>query len=108
MIVKRKMKSRQPVRAKKRPANDWRAAIQRLFAKVSAVHAVFTYEFDDAIHVYSIVERFDDDSCGKIMKQESMLEKAFPDLSFEFHTRAHQGRKPSESGPWSSKLVYLR
>jgi hypothetical protein len=92
-----------PVRRK-----DWRDAIRLYLAKVPQVDAVFVNTASDTIHVYSIVERFRDDSCGELMEQEAKVEKAFPKVSFEFHTRAHQGRKPSESGPWGSELVYLR
>lgn len=108
MIVKKKTK---PRKAAKRPASrpkDWRDAIRMHLAKVPTVDAVFVNDASGTVHVYSIVERFKDDLCGELMEQEAKVEKAFPRVSFEFHTRRHQGRKPSESGPWGSELVYLR
>jgi hypothetical protein len=72
------------------------------------VDAVFVITASDTLQVYSIVAEFEDDSCAQLMKEEAKVEMAFPKLSFEFHTRAHQGRKPAESGPWGSELVYLR
>src|SRR5688572_5298838 len=97
MIVKKNAKPRKPTKPKVRHKEDWRNAIRRYFAKVPGVDAVFVYALSESIHVYSIVEKYEDDSCEQLMKQESKVEKAFPKVPFEFHTRAHQGRKPSES-----------
>jgi len=108
MIVKKKTKPRKSSKPKARRRVDWRDAIRRYFAKVPGVDAVFVNALSEAVHVYSIVEKYEDESCEQLMKQESKVEKAFPKVPFEFHTRAHQGRKPSESGPWGAELVYLR
>jgi hypothetical protein len=104
----KKSKPRKPPTSKPTRAKDWRDAIRLHLAKVPTVDAVFVNTASDTVHVYSIVERFRDESCGELMAQEAKVEKAFPKISFEFHTRAHQGRNPSESGPWGSELVYLR
>ena len=108
MIVKKKTKPRKAPKPKTQSAKNWRDAIRLHLAKVPAVDAVFVSPAGDTIHVYSVVEKFDDESCEQLMKQEAKVEKAFPKVSFEFHTRVHQGRNPSESGPWGSELVYLR
>ncbi len=105
MIVKKKTKSAKP---KKPRVKDWRDALRRHLSKVPAVDAVFVNTATDTVHVYSIFEKFTDDPTGRLLKEESRVEKAFPNVSFEFHTRAHQGREPSKSGPWGSELVYLR
>jgi hypothetical protein len=109
MIVKKpKPKPKKPTKTRARRTKDWRDAIRVHLAKVAAVDAVFANDASGTVHVYSIVEKFEDDSCGLLLTEEVKVEKAFPKVSFEFHTRAHQGRKPSESGPWGSELVYLR
>jgi hypothetical protein len=105
MIAKKTKKAAKPKGAR---AEDWRAAVRRGLAKVAAVDAVFVSTASGTVHVYSVVEKFEDESCGPLLDEESKIEKEFPKVSFEFHTRAHQGRKPSESGPWGSELVYLR
>jgi hypothetical protein len=108
MIVKRTTKSKTSQKPKTTTKKDWRAAICQHFSKVPAVDAVFANALGETIHIYSIVEKFGDESCEQLLKQEDKVEKAFPKLSFEFHTRAHQGRAPDKSGPWGSELVYLR
>ncbi len=107
MIVK-KPKPRKPAKPRARRPKDWRDAIRLRFAKVRGVDAVFANDASGTVHVYSIVEKFGDEDCGQLLKEEAKVEKAFPKVSFEFHTRAHQGRNPAESGPWGSELVYLR
>ncbi len=108
MIVKKKTKPRKSSKPKKPRAKDWRNAIRLHLAKVPAVDAVFVNTASGTVHVYSVVEKFEDESCEQVLKAEAKVETAFQKVSFEFHTRAHQGRKPSESGPWGSELVYLR
>ncbi len=107
MIVK-KPKPKKAAKPRARGPKDWRDAIRLRFAKVRGVDAVFANGASGTVHVYSIVKKFGDEDCGQLLKQEAEVEKAFPKVPFEFHTRAHQGRKPSESGPWASELVYLR
>jgi hypothetical protein len=101
-------KPAKPRKPKKRVAKDWRAALRRHLSKVPEVDAVFVNTASGTVHVYSVVEVLDDHHCGPLMEQEAKVEKAFPKVSFEFHTRVHQGREPCESGPWGSELAYLR
>ena len=108
MTVAKKSKPKKPAKKALAVPKDWREAIRLHLAKVPTVDAVFVNTASDTIHVYSVVERFGDESCGQLLKEEAKVERTFPKVSFEFHTRAHQGRKPSESGPWGSELVYLR
>jgi hypothetical protein len=108
MIVKKTTPPRKLSKPRTPRTKDWRDAIRLHLAKVPTVDAVFVNDASGTVHVYSIVEKFEDDFCEQLLKEEAKVEKAFPKLSFEFHTRAHQGRKPSESGPWGSELVYLR
>lgn len=104
----KKSKPKKPAKARPARPKNWRDAIRLHFARVPTVDAVFVNTVSETIHVYSVVKEFREVYLKGILRQEDLIEKAFPDVSFEFHTRAHQGRKPSESGPWGSELVYLR
>lgn len=108
MIVKKKTKPRKSSKPPTPPAKDWRDALRVHLAKAPGVDAVFVNTVSDTIQVYSVVKEHRESYYKGLLRQEELVEKAFPEISFEFHTRAHQGRKPSESGPWGSELVYLR
>lgn len=105
-----KTAKRKPVGKKEASARpkSWRDAVRKYLSKVPKVDAVFVNDVSGIAHVYSVVEKFGTEDCGLLLKQEAKVEKAFPQVPFEFHTRAHQGRKPGESGPWGAELVYLR
>ena len=108
MTVAKKAKPKEPAKKASARPKDWRDAIRRHLAKAPGVDAVFVNTASDTIHVYSVVKEHREVYYKGILRQEDLIEKAFPEVSFEFHTRAHQGRKPSESGSWGSELVYLR
>jgi hypothetical protein len=108
MIVKKKTKTRKPSKARTRRPKDWREAIRLYLAKAPGVDTVFVDAASDTVHVYSVVKELRDKYYEGLLKQENVIEKAFPDTSFEFHTWVHQGRDPSKSGPVFSELVYLR
>jgi len=107
MIIK-KPKPKKPAKSRARRPKDWREAIRLYLAKAPGVDAVFVSTVTETVHVYSVVKQHREVYYKGIMRQEEAIEKAFPEVSFDFHTRAHQGRNPSESGPWGSELVYLR
>lgn len=110
MIAKKRTKPAKSAKPRARRPKNWRDAVRRYLSKVSAVDAVYVYvsAASGTVHVYSIVEQHGDDSCGPIMEQEDKVEKAFPRVSFEFYTRAHQGRHPSEVASPAWELLYLR
>ena len=108
MILRKKTKTKEPAKASKRPPRDWRDAARRHLAKVRDVDAVFAFPENGTVHIYSVVADIDDKYCKRLMKQEALVEKECPTTSFEFHTRAHQGREPNEAVPWNAELVYLR
>lgn len=108
MIVKKKTKPKKPAKPRSPRRKEWREALRQFLSEVPAVDAVFVNSVSETVHVYSIVEKYEDESCEELLKQEAKVESTFPKVSFEFHTRAHQGRNPGESGPWGSELVYLR
>ncbi|MBI3822482.1 MAG: hypothetical protein HY289_07360 [Planctomycetes bacterium] len=106
--ITKKPEPKKPGRKASVRPKDWRDAIRLHLANVPTVDAVFVNTVSETIHVYSVVKEHREVYLKGILRQEDLIEKAFPEISFEFHTRAHQGRKPSESGPWGSELVYLR
>jgi hypothetical protein len=108
MIVKKKKKPLKPAKPTKHRLKDWRDAIRVHLAKAPWVDAVFAATENGTVHVYSVVKELREKYYEGLLKQEDMIEKAFPEVSFEFHTWVHQGRVPSESGPPFTELVYLR
>ena len=106
--VAKKPKPRKPAKKVSARPKDWRDAIRLHLSKAPGVDAVFVNTVSETIHVYSVVREHREVYYKGILRQEDLIEKAFPEVSFEFHTRAPQGRIPSESGPWCSELVYLR
>src|SRR5438270_756840 len=79
-------------------------ALCRRLSRVEAVHAVYLATDDEGtIHVYSVVPDYCSDLYDKLLKQERLVEKQFPQLTFEFHVRAHQGRQPHGAVPFGSR-----
>lgn len=104
----KKPKPKKPAKKASAPPEDWRDAIRLHLAKAPWVDAVFAATDNGTVHVYSVVKELRDKYYAGLLKQESVIEKAFPEISFEFHTWVHQGRDPSKSGPPFTELVYLR
>jgi hypothetical protein len=108
MVVKKSPQARKPsARAAVRP-KDWREALRAHLAKVPEVDGVFMSAEKNVIHVYSVVLEFNDRLYKRLLKQESLIEKGFPEIAFEFHTRAHQGREPHFAVPFDAEQVFLR
>ena len=106
--VAKKLKPKKPAKKASLRSKDWRDSIRLHLAKVPSVDAVFVSGGRGTIHVYSIVKDLREKYYKGLLEQEDIIEKAFPEKEFEFHTRAHQGREPSESGPLFTQLIYLR
>jgi hypothetical protein len=105
MVVKK------PTGPRKRTATrlkDWRDAIRAHFAKVPDVDAVYVSTASATVHVYAIVEDFHATNYNRLMRQEDRIEREYPEISFEFHTRAHREKKPTGNEPHTSELVFLR
>jgi hypothetical protein len=83
-------------------------SLSRHLATIQDVDAVFVSTEDDVVHVYSIVREFDDGAYEKLLKKEEEIQQACPEIVFEFHVRAHQGRVPSEAAPLESQPVFIR
>ena len=105
MVVKKLTKPRQRTAAR---SKDWRDALRLHLAKVPEVDAVYVNTASATVHVYAIVEDFHATDYNRLMRQEDRIEREFPEISFEFHTRAHRGKKPTGKEPHTSELVFLR
>jgi hypothetical protein len=83
--------------------------IRRVLCKAPEIEAVFLLT-DDAcvVHVFSVVREFQSKFYDKLLKKEHAIEHALPEILFEFHLRAHQGRKPVQAVPFEAELVYAR
>jgi hypothetical protein len=108
MVVKKTSKPRKASAPKAVRPRDWRDAIRLHLAKVPEVDAVYVSDYGTYVHVYSVVEDFCDKMYNRLLRREALIEKAFPKMYFEFHTRAHQGRKPTGNESHTSELVFLR
>lgn len=87
--------------------------IQRLVAsqlsKVVAIEAVFVLvDEDKKIHVYSVVPDFSFGLYKRLVKREEVIEKKLPGMKFDFHVRAHQGRKADRAVPVGALPVFVR
>jgi hypothetical protein len=106
--VAKKPRQKKLIRSIPARPKDWRDAIRLHLAKVPEVDAVFACQENGVIHVYSVVEEFCESYYKRLLKHEDLIEKAFPKMSFEFHTRAHQGREPHDAAPWDAESVFSR
>lgn len=83
--------------------------IGRTLSKTPEIDAVYILKDDgNVVHVFSVVREFQSKIYDKLLKKERAIEKDLPELAFEFHVRAHQGRAPAQSVPFESELVYMR
>jgi hypothetical protein len=106
MIVKKPAKTK-TIKAKNKKPADWREAIRLHLASVPEIDAVFARIEDDVLHIYSVVGEFGE-GYNQLTKRESKLEKSFPEIQFDFHTRAHQGRDPHKAVPGDAEQVFSR
>jgi len=107
MTVAKKSKPKKSSKKQASQPKDWREAVRLHLAKVVEVEAVFARIQDNVLHIYTVVAEFSE-GYQQLMKRERQVEKAFPKMRFDFHTRAHQGRIPHEAVPWDSEQVFLR
>lgn len=83
--------------------------IRHVLSKTPEIEAIFLLRDDaNVVHVFSVVKEFQSKIYDKLLKKERAVEKAFPEIAFEFHVRAHQGREPAQSVPLEAELVYAQ
>jgi hypothetical protein len=83
--------------------------LARQLSSVPGIDAVFIYEDNEGlVHVYSLVPDFSFDLYKQLPKRERIIENKFPEIRFEFHIRAHQGRKVAQAVPLEARPVFVR
>src|SRR5262245_49499866 len=97
-----------PTAVVKRPVS-YATTIRRVLSKVPQIDAVFHLK-DDAsvVHVFSVVREFQSKLYSMLLPKEDAIEKKFPQVIFEFHVRAHQGREPAQAVPFDAEAVFTR
>jgi hypothetical protein len=107
-------KTKSETRRKKRPAATngalppYRESLVRRLTAIPEVEAVFIVADGNVVHVYSVLAGHQSRIFKALMKQENLVEKDQPGISFDFHTRVHQGRPPHRAVPFDSELVFLK
>src|SRR5262249_40140561 len=83
--------------------------ICRLLSKTPEIDAIFLLTDDvNVLHVFSVVKEFQPKIYDKLLKKERAIEESFPEIAWEFHVRAHQGRDPAHAVPFEAYLVFAR
>jgi hypothetical protein len=84
-------------------------SLERRLSTIQDIEAIFTSTDDDGVvHVYPVVREYRSELYDELLQQERLIEEEHPQISFEFHVRAHQGRKPHRAVPVGARLVFLR
>ena len=76
--------------------------------KVPEIDGIFVAEDGNTIHVFTVIAIHDSKIYKRLLKQEDLVEKDHPPLSFDFHTREHQGRPPHRAVPYGAEMVFVR
>ena len=109
MALKKKPTTRNGSTLVSKRAVSCEDVIRRILSKAQNVEAVFLLTDDaDVVHVFSVVREFQSKLYDELLKKERAVEKVLPEIVFEFHVRAHQGRKPAQAVPCEAELVYAR
>jgi hypothetical protein len=90
--------------------SSFEGAVARCLSKMKAIDAVYLLKDaeHDVVHVYSVVNDFASDLYPGLLRQERRMEGDFPEIKFEFHVRAHQGRQAFRAVPFGAQLVFAR
>jgi len=83
--------------------------VWKILSKVPEIEAVFLLaDSANVVHIFSVVREFQSKIYDKLLKKEKLIERDAPEIAFEFHVRAHQGRKPAAAVPFEATLVHAR
>jgi hypothetical protein len=100
--------AKRPTLALKKPGS-YGEVIRGALSKARAIDAVYLFIDDtNVVHVFSVVHDFRSSLYDALLKKERAIERRFPEIAFEFHVRAHQGREPAEAVPFEAELVFAR
>ena len=110
MIVKKPtINSNEPRLSKKHLAKpDWRESLRRHLTKLPEIDGIFVATEGSTVHVFSVIEELKSKIYKSLVKQESLVEKDHPSISFDFHTCAHQGRPPHRAAPYGAEMVFAK
>jgi hypothetical protein len=88
--------------------NNWRNSLLVRLTKVPEIDGIFVAENGNTIHVFTVIATHDSKIYKRLLKQEDLVEKDHPSISFDFHTREHQGRSPDRAVPFDAEMVFVR
>jgi hypothetical protein len=77
-------------------------------SRIGQIEAAYVSKEDDTFHIYSVMREYRPAIYSRLMKQEDLVEKDFPGVKLDFHTRASQGRDPSLAVPFGSQCAFTR
>lgn len=78
--------------AKNGQAPSFNHTLAHRLGKVSGIEAVYVVVDENVVHVTSVMAEHESRIFKSLIKQENLVEKDHPDMSFDFHARVHQGR----------------
>jgi hypothetical protein len=88
--------------------SSYEGLVAHQLSNVPDIDAVYVWDDDGFVHVYSVVSDFSYALYKKLQSRERKIEKEFPEMIFDFHVRAHQGRKPDQAVPLGARAVFVR
>lgn len=96
-------------RAPKRSAKpQYEDSVRNRIAKIKEVDAAYVVRDEyGTVQVYSVVQEYGD-FYDRLMRQERLIEKDCPGISFDFHVRARQNREPSLAVPIDALAVFVK
>jgi hypothetical protein len=87
---------------------SYQESVCKRIAKIKEVDASFIVPDESGtVHVYSVVEEYGD-FYDRLIRQERLIEKDCPGISFDFHVRARQSREPFQVAPIDAHPVFVR
>jgi hypothetical protein len=87
---------------------SYRESLARRLGKVAGIEVVYIMIRGDVVHVCSVMAEHESRIFKSLIKQENLVEKDHPDITFDFHTRVHQGRPLNRVVPTGADVVFSR
>ena len=102
MLAKKRVKKNS---GQKLTTSDWRESLRQRLRKVPEIEGLFVVTNGGTVHVFSVFEEIEFIRYKLLMKQEGLVEKDNPLITFDFHTRVHQGRPPHRAAPHGAEAI---
>jgi len=88
--------------------STYEESLRDRLAKVIEVEAVYVNSDEQGtVHVYSVVQEYGQ-FYKRLMRQEQLVERDCPEISFDFHVRARQNRPCELAVPFDAKPIFIR